>query len=69
MSDPTSRHETKPITYCWTPADYGLHRALSPFGLLWNTACDLVADSLPDGVGPGSSALVRCRRCLPPPIP
>jgi hypothetical protein len=52
------------ITYCWTD-DYRLHRGLSPYGEAWNTACDVVARSLPDGVQPGSASLIRCRECFP----
>lgn len=53
------------ITYCWTDEDYREHRALSPYGQRWNTACDRVARSLPEGVEPGSASLVRCRVCFP----
>lgn len=57
---------TSAITYCYTVEDNFLHRALSPFGLRWNTACDQLADSLPRGVQPSSPALIRCTRCFPP---
>lgn len=55
------------ITYCWTPEDYGKHRALSPYGELWNTACNRVGRPIPEGVSPGSPALVLCKECFPTP--